>query len=131
MANITADMLTRIRNGQQRKLISIEIPYSKFKESILKVIQKEGYIKSYTKKELPHNKSSLIVDLKYLRDGSPVIQEIRGVSKSGRRIYAAVADLVSCYNNLGVVILSTSKGVMSDSEARKANAGGEIICEIF
>lgn len=131
MTDTIADMLTRIRNAQQRKLISTNIPYSKFKEQILSVIRNEGYIKSYKKESVAKNIDSLVVDLKYLRDGRPVIQEIKKVSKPGKRMYTTMSDLPACYNNLGVVILSTPKGVLSDTQARKENVGGEIICQIF
>jgi small subunit ribosomal protein S8 len=131
MTDTIADMLTRIRNGQQRKLISINVPYSKFREQVLSVIRNEGYIKSYKKVPVAKNIDSFVVDLKYLRDGRPVIQEIKKVSKPGRRIYTPISDLGACYNNLGVVILSTSKGVLSDVQARKEKVGGEIICQIF
>lgn len=131
MTDIIADMITRIRNGQQRKLVSIEMPCSKFRKSILDVIQKEGYISSYKEMEVRKGISKLSVSLKYLNNGRPVIQEIKKVSKPGKRIYTTGADLKGCYNDLGVVILSTSKGIMSDHDAKQSKVGGEIICKVF
>ena len=131
MVDVVSDMLARIRNGQHRRLISVEVPHSNFREQILKVMQGEGYIKSYTKKDLGNNISSLTVDLKYLPDGTPIIQEIKSVSKPGRRVYTSIELLADHYNGFGVAILSTSKGVMSDVQARQQKIGGEIICRIF
>jgi len=131
MNDVIADMIARIRNGQQRKLLNVSVPYSKFREQVLKVMIDEGYIESCEKKSISKGIDSLEVRLKYLRDGTPVIQEIKKVSKLGRRIYTKITDLKAHYNNLGVVILSTSHGVMSDAKARKAKVGGEIICQVF
>lgn len=131
MSDLIADMLTRIRNGQSRKLMSISMPHSKFKEQVLRVMHSEGYIESYEKQSVAQGINSLVVNLKYLRDGTPVIQEMKKISKPGKRIYTAISDLKGHYNNLGVVILSTSKGVMSDAEAKQQRVGGEIICQIF
>lgn len=131
MVDVVSDMLTRIRNGQHRRLMSVDVPHSNFREQILKVMQSEGYIKSYTKKDLGNNASLLSVDLKYLHDGTPIIQELKGVSKPGRRVYTSIELLTDHYNSFGVAILSTSKGVMSDVQARQQKVGGEIICRIF
>lgn len=131
MTDVIADMLTRLRNGQMRKIVSVHVPYSSFRERVLNILLDEGYI-SYSKKvELRKSIYSLEVGLKYLNDGSPVISEIKKVSKPGCRLYSGVSDLSGFYNNLGITILSTSKGVMSDRQARKNGVGGEIICQVF
>ena len=131
MTDIIADMLTRIRNGQMRRLISVKVPYSKFREQVLKVLVEEGYVKSYKKQNIRKNIDEMVVQLKYLKNGTPVINEVKKVSKPGCRLYTAVSDLSGFYNDLGVTILSTSKGILSDKVARKENVGGEIICQIF
>jgi small subunit ribosomal protein S8 len=131
MTDIIADMLTRIRNGQMRKLVSVKAPHSRFREQVLKVLCDEGYIASYNKVNVRKNIDEIVIDLKYSRDGAPVIQEIKKVSKPGRRLYTAIEDLVGFYNDLGVTILSTSRGVISDRTARKEKVGGEIICQVF
>lgn len=131
MTDIIADMLTRIRNGQMRKLVSIKSPHSRFREQVLKILLDEGYIGSYKKVNVRKNIDEIVIDLKYSRDGTPVIQEIKKVSRPGRRLYTAIEDLVGFYNDLGVTILSTSKGVISDRTARKEKVGGEIICQVF
>ena len=124
------DMITRIRNAQLRALFNVKIPSSKFREKILEVLKQEGYISNY--KILPEskNKNSLLVDLKY-HNGSPVIKEIKRVSKPGRRIYAKAESIPKIQNGLGIAIVSTSIGIMSDSDARIKNVGGEIICRVF
>ena len=124
------DMITRIRNAQMRSLSSVEIPASKFRAKILDVLKKEGYISNY---ELLNNENSnniINVHLKY-NNGSPVIKEIKRVSKPGRRIYAEATSIPTIQNGLGVAIVSTSKGIMSDNEAKNQNVGGEIICKVF
>tara|TARA_Y100000996_G_C22530225_1_gene646167 strand:- start:277 stop:672 length:396 start_codon:yes stop_codon:yes gene_type:complete len=123
------DMLTRIRNGQMRSLNNIKIPFSNFRQKILEVLKKEGYIINFKVDEEKKLKF-LSVDLKYY-EGQPVIKEIKRVSKPGRRVYSSADSIPKVLNGLGVAILSTSKGVMSDSEAVKNNIGGEIICRIF
>tara|TARA_Y100000590_G_scaffold470356_1_gene664122 strand:- start:7733 stop:8128 length:396 start_codon:yes stop_codon:yes gene_type:complete len=123
------DMLTRIRNGQMRSLNRIEIPFSNFREKILEVLKKEGYIINF-KIDNSKKLKFLSVDLKYY-EGQPVIKEIKRVSKPGRRVYSSADSIPKVLNGLGVAILSTSKGVMSDSEAIKNNLGGEIICRVF
>ncbi len=124
------DMLTRIRNGQMRSLNKINIPFSNFRLKILEVLKKEGYIIDFNidngKKEIKF----LSVDLKYY-EGQPVIKEIKRVSKPGRRVYSKATSIPKVLNGLGLAILSTSKGVMSDSDAIKNNLGGEIICKVF
>ena len=124
------DMLTRIRNAQMRSLSSVKIPASKVRAKILEVLKKEGYISDYKLLSDEKEKNSLSVDLKY-DNGNPVIKEIKRVSKPGRRIYAKADSIPAIQNGLGVAIVSTSKGIMSDNEARNQNIGGEIICRIF
>ena len=124
------DMLTRIRNAQMRSLSSIKIPGSKVRARILEVLKKEGYISDYKFSDDEKNKNSLSVNLKY-DNGNPVIKEIKRVSKPGRRIYAKADSIPTIQNGLGLAIVSTSKGIMSDNEARNQNIGGEIICRVF
>ena len=124
------DMITRIRNAQMRALNKVSIPSSKFRAKILDVLKNEGYISNY--KVIPDgkNKNSLIVDLKYF-NGLPVIKEIKRISKPGRRVYSKAINISKIQNGLGLAIVSTSKGIMSDNEARNENIGGEIICRVF
>ena len=124
------DMLTRIRNGQMRSLNKISIPFSVFRSKILEVLKKEGYIINFVIDKGEENKKLLLVDLKYY-EGQPVIREIKRISKPGRRVYSRATSIPRVHNGLGLAILSTSKGVMSDSEAIKNNLGGEIICRVF
>ena len=124
------DMITRIRNAQMRLLSSVKIPSSKFRARILDILKKEGYISDYKVLSDLNNKGSLSVDLKY-NNGSPVIKEIKRVSKPGRRIYARANSIPKIQNGLGLAIVSTSKGIMTDDEARSQKVGGEIICRVF
>ena len=124
------DMITRIRNAQMRTLNKVTIPSSKFRAKILDVLKQEGYISNYTVSSDQGNKSSLVVDLKY-SNGSPVIKEIKRVSKPGRRIYARATSIPKIQNGLGLAIVSTSIGIMSDNDAREKKVGGEIICRVF
>ena len=124
------DMFTRIRNGQMRKLTTIDVPASNFRIKILEVLKTEGYINNYFIEKKENNKKNLKVDLKYY-EGVPVIKEIKRISKPGRRIYSKAVSIPKIQNGLGLAILSTPKGVMSDNEARKNNLGGEIICRVF
>ena len=124
------DMLSRIRNGQMRSLSKIDIPYSNFRFKILRSFKKEGYIINYKLTDNKVTNKTIVVDLKYY-EGQPVIKEIKRVSKPGRRVYSKATSIPKVLNGLGVAILSTSKGVMSDSEAIKNNLGGEIICRVF
>tara|TARA_Y100000590_G_scaffold453326_1_gene598194 strand:+ start:7893 stop:8291 length:399 start_codon:yes stop_codon:yes gene_type:complete len=125
-----ADMITRIRNAQMRTLNTVSIPNSKFRAKILDVLKGEGYISNYKIKSDKKNKGSLLVDLKY-NNGLPVIREIRRVSKPGRRIYTKADSIPKIQSGLGIAIVSTSMGIMSDSDARSKNIGGEIICKVF
>ncbi len=124
------DMFSRIRNGQMRLLDSIEIPSSNFRQNILKILKSEGYIKDFFIEKVENNKIKLKISLKYYQ-GDPVIKEIKRISKPGRRVYSRANSIPRVMNGLGLAILSTPKGVMSDSEARKNNVGGEIICRVF
>ena len=124
------DMFTRIRNGQMRSLNNIKVPASKFRLKILEVLKSEGYINNFLIENRKNNKKDLKVNLKYF-EGSPVIKEIKRVSKPGRRVYSRASSIPKIQNGLGLAILSTSKGIMSDTEARKKNIGGEIICRVF
>ena len=123
------DMITRIRNAQLRALSNVTIPSSKFRARILDVLKQEGYIANY-KISSDNKKESLLVDLKY-SNGLPVIKEIKRVSKPGRRIYAKAGSIEKIQNGLGLAIVSTSMGIMSDNDARTKNIGGEIICRVF
>ena len=124
------DMFTRIRNGQLRLLTKVEMPSSNFRLKVLEVLKNEGFISSYHIEKKDNNKVSLIVDLKYY-EGTPVIKEIKRVSKPGRRVFSRADSIPRIQNGLGLAIISTNKGVMSDIEARKNNVGGEIICRVF
>ena len=125
-----ADMITRIRNAQLRTLNKVSIPNSKFRAKILDVLKEEGYISDYKFLTDKKNKGSLLIDLKY-SNGLPVIKEISRVSKPGRRIYTRAGSIPKIKNGLGIVIVSTSMGIMSDNDARSKNIGGEIICRVF
>ena len=130
LADPIGDMITRIRNAQLRTLYNVKVPSSKYRAKILEVLKQEGYISNYKLLPDSKNKSSLVVDLKY-HNGLPVIKEIKIVSKPGRRIYAKADSIPKIQNGLGLAIVSTSMGIMSDSDARMKNVGGEIICRVF
>jgi len=124
------DMLTRIRNAQMRRKNKVITPASKLRESVLDVLTEEGYIRGYARVDYDGGKSEFDIELKYF-DGEPVIKDIKRVSTPGRRVYSSVKNLPTVANGLGVAILSTPKGVMSDSRARNENVGGEILCNVF
>ena len=124
------DMFSRIRNGQMRSLNSIDIPSSNFRKNILKILKEEGYIKDYYIEKSENNKIKLKINLKYY-EGDPVIKEIKRISKPGRRVYSRANSIPRVMNGLGLAILSTPPGVMTDAEAKKKNIGGEIICKVF
>ena len=130
LADPIGDMITRIRNGQLRTLYNVKVPSSKYRAKVLEVLKQEGYISNYKLLSDEKNKSLLIVDLKYY-NGLPVIKEIKRISKPGRRIYAKATSIPKIQNGLGLAIVSTSKGIMSDNDARTKNVGGEIICRVF
>jgi small subunit ribosomal protein S8 len=124
------DMLTRIRNAQMRKRPKVSTPASKLRARVLDVLQEEGYIRGYAEIAYGGGKTEFEIELKYY-DGTPVIRDIKRVSKPGRRVYSSVQELPTIANGLGVAILSTPKGVMSDTRARAENVGGEILCSVF
>ena len=124
------DMITRIRNAQMRLLNKVNIPNSKFRVKILEVLKQEGFISGYKLVSDTKTKGNLTVDLKY-SNGLPVIKEIKRISKPGRRVYARATSIPKIQNGLGLAIVSTSKGIMTDNDARSKNIGGEIICRVF
>jgi len=124
------DMLTRIRNAQMRNRPKVSTPSSKLRERVLEVMQDEGYIRGFSRTDYQGGKSEIEIELKYF-DGKPVIRNLQRISKPGRRVYSSVGDLPTVANGLGVAILSTPKGVMSDSRARQENVGGEVLCSVF
>jgi small subunit ribosomal protein S8 len=124
------DMLTRIRNAQLRRRPKVSTPASNMRARVLDVLTEEGYIRGYARVEQKGIEAEFEIELKYY-NGQPAIREIERVSKPGRRVYSPVKELKNVRNGLGVAILSTPKGVMSDSRAREENVGGEIICNIF
>ena len=129
MTDPISDLLTRIRNGQMVKKPKIACPSSNLKVAILKVLQDEGYIRGFDISENEKGKQ-LEISLKYF-DGKPVIKEISRVSKPGMRVYSSVKTMPSFKNNMGITILSTSKGVMTNFAAQSANLGGEILCRVY
>jgi small subunit ribosomal protein S8 len=124
------DLLTRIRNAQERGKSKVSSPASKLRERVLEVLQNEGFIRGFATVQQTGGKAEIEIELKYF-DGAPVIREIQRVSKPGRRVYASVDSLPTVFNGLGISILSTPKGVMSDADARTQNVGGEVICTVF
>lgn len=124
------DMLTRIRNGQRAGKTLVVSPASKLRANVLEVLKKEGYIRNYETREAGSGQSELSIELKYY-EGEPVIRAISRVSKPGRRVYSSIKELPRVRSGLGISILSTPRGVMSDAEARAANVGGEILCRVF
>ena len=125
-----ADMLTRIRNAQMRRKSTVETPASKLRGWVLDVLENEGYIRGYEKTTGKDGHPALEISLKYF-DGEPVIKELKRVSKPGRRVYSGSKEIPSVRQGLGVAIVSTPQGVMSDAQARAANVGGEVLCTIF
>lgn len=130
MSDPLGDMLTRIRNGQRARQAVVASPASKMRANVLDVLKREGYIRGFTREDLRPGVAELKIELKYV-DGEPVIREIARVSKPGRRIYSRIADLPRSYNGLGIAILSTPRGILSDNEARAAKVGGEVLCRVF
>ena len=124
------DMIARIKNAAQRKRGKVSTPASRMRGRVLDVLQSEGYIRGYALIEQPGEHPQFEIELKYY-DGEPVIAEIARVSKPGRRVYTAIGDLKPIKNGLGISILSTSKGVMSDAAARDQNVGGEVLCRVY
>lgn len=130
MSDPLGDMLTRIRNGQQARLNTVSSPASRFRSNVLEVLKREGYIRGFERQEPEPGKPELQIELKY-HDGEPVIRSIDRVSTPGRRVYSAISDLPRVCNGLGISILSTPQGVLSDGEARAANVGGEVLCSVL
>jgi len=130
MTDPLADMLTRIRNGQQARKSAVMSPASKLRAGVLDVLQREGYIRGYSKTESDAGKPAFSIELKY-QEGRPVIAELHRVSKPGRRVYSGIKDLPRYYGGLGISVLSTPRGVLSDNEARQQNVGGEVLCRVF
>ena len=124
------DMLARIKNAQLRNHSKVSLPSSIFKSKIADVLKAEGYINSFFLESSENNKKVIKVNLKYF-EGTPVIKEIKRISKPGRRVYSRATSIPKIQNGLGMAIISTSQGVMSDIQARKNNIGGEIICKVF
>lgn len=124
------DLLTRIRNGQSARLSAVSSPASKHRINVLDVLKREGYIRDYSVSKNDNGTAELNVELKY-SEGQPVIREISRISRPGRRVYSKVADVPRFYNGLGISILSTPRGVLSDREALEANVGGELLCRVF
>ncbi len=130
MTDPLGDMLTRIRNAQRVGKPTVRAPASRLRAGVLDVLVREGYIRGYRVIELGPGKREFEIELKY-HNGEPVIREIRRVSKPGRRVYAGVRDLPRVYNGLGIAVVSTSRGVLSDAEAREQRVGGEVLCTVF
>lgn len=130
MQDPLADMLTRIRNAQTARIGSVTMPSSKTKVAVAQVLKDEGYIEDYSVADLENNKKNLTVTLKYFR-GQPVIEEIKRISRPGLRQYKAKDDLPTLRGGLGIYIVSTNKGLMSDRAARATGVGGELICSVF
>lgn len=130
MSDPLGDMLTRIRNGQAAKKDSVLTPASRLRANVLEVLQREGYIRGYSREEGTGPVPTIRIELKYF-EGQPAIRHLSRVSKPGRRIYAGSQSLPRVRNGLGIVIVSTPSGVLSDAEARVQNVGGEVLCQVF
>jgi small subunit ribosomal protein S8 len=130
MSDPLGDMLTRIRNAQRARHTTCVAPASKLRANVLDVLRREGFIRNFSSEELRQGVTQLRIELKY-SEGEPVIKEITRVSKPGRRVYSQIKELPRVYAGLGISILSTPRGVMSDAEARAANVGGEVLCRVF
>ena len=124
------DMLTRIRNAQMRGKSMVKTPASKMRANVLAVLAEEGYIRGYEQAATQNGQGEITISLKYF-EGTPVIRDVKRVSKPGRRVYLGAKEIPSVRNGLGVAIVSTPKGVMSDATARSANVGGEVLCTVF
>lgn len=130
MSDPLGDMLTRIRNAQRARKTSCIAPASQLRANVLDALKREGFIRGFAAEELRPGISQLRIELKYT-EGEPVIKEITRVSKPGRRVYSKIKELPRVYAGLGISILSTPRGVLSDAEARAANVGGEVLCRVF
>ena len=125
-----ADMLTRIRNANVAKHSSVEMPISKLKEELAKLLKSEGYIEDFSVKEVGKFKI-LSIDLKYGKDKAPIITNLRRISKPGLRVYSKSQNIPKVYDGLGIAIVSTSKGLLTDRKARKEKVGGEVLCYVW
>jgi small subunit ribosomal protein S8 len=123
-------MLTRIRNAQMRRKGKVSTPGSRLRGNVLDVLQQEGYIRGYSTTDYGNGRTEFEIELKYY-DGEPVIRKIERVSKPGRRVYSAITAMPRVANGLGIIIVSTPKGVMADHAAREQNVGGEVLCRVF
>lgn len=130
MTDPLGDMLARINNGQHARKDAITCPASRLRANVLDVLKREGYIRDYSEEKDGRGLGSLRIELKY-DEGRPVIREIHRISKPGRRVYTTVEDMPRFYNGLGVTVVSTPRGVLSDNEARESNVGGEVLCQVF
>ena len=130
MSDPLGDMLTRIRNAQRANHSTCVAPNSRLRANVLDVLKREGYIRGFSTEELRPGVAQLRIELKY-NEGQPVIKEITRISRPGRRVYSKIRELPRVYSGLGVSILSTPRGVLSDQEARAANVGGEVLCRVF
>jgi small subunit ribosomal protein S8 len=129
--DIIGDTLTRIRNGYRAKLIAVEVFASNQVVALLSVLKEEGYIANFARHNVKPGVDMITVELQYTANGRPSIHTITRVSKPSRRIYTSIKDLNGAYNHLGIYVLSTPKGVLSDRQARKLHVGGEILCKVF
>lgn len=130
MSDPLANMLAAIRNGQMARKTAITVPASKLKKAVLKVLAEEGYIRNFEEVTDSNNKPAIKIELKYF-EGQPVIKKMQRLSSPGRRVYAQSTSMPRVYNGLGIVVVSTSKGVISDFEARQLKIGGELLCSIY
>ena len=130
MSDPLGDLLTRIRNAHGARQTRCIAPNSRLKTDVLEVLKREGYIRAWSVSELRAGISQIEIELKY-SEGEPAIKEIKRVSKPGRRVYSKIKELANVYSGLGISILSTPRGVLSDAEARAANVGGEVLCRVF
>ncbi len=130
MSDPLGDMITRIRNAQRARHSGCVAPASKLRANVLDALKREGFIRGFSSEDLRPGVDQLRIELKYT-EGEPVIKEITRVSKPGRRVYSKIQELPRVYAGLGVSILSTPRGVLSDAEARAANVGGEVLCRVF
>lgn len=130
MSDPLGDLLARIRNGQRASKSSVVCPHSTLKMNVLNVLKDEGFIRGFSEREVRKGIREIVIELKY-HEGAPVIREISRISTPGRRVYSAIDDLTRDRGGLGIKILSTGQGVLSDNAAREANVGGEVLCRVF
>ena len=130
ISDVIGDMITRIRNGLKAEKKTVLCPYSTMRENVLSVLKEEGFIEGYEKQEVRKGIDNLEIALKYF-EGKPAINELKRISKPGCRVYSSKEELPRIFNGLGVAIISTSKGIMTDANARKQGLGGEVLCSLF